>query len=146
VSPLWRGFFWWLAPYSLLSFPCATVIGFVLIAAAVVLVVLAVLPLFRAHTAFDARKPTTSIVASGAFRISPNPTYLSLALLQLGVAFSFHSLRVIGTTVPAIAATHWCVIVREERYLGEEVWTVVPRLCGQSPSLAMSPSQGLEAR
>lgn len=119
------GFFLeWLLPTSLLSFPYGIAVGLTFIAVSVALVLFAVLPLVKARTAFDARKPTISIVTSGAFRISRNPTYLSLALLQVGLAFSFQALWVIITAVAAVAVTHWGVVLREERYLerkfGEE--------------------------
>ena len=114
----------WLFPTSVLSFQYAAAIGVALVAASVALVLFAVLPLRRARTAFDARKATTSLVTSGSFRFSRNPTYLSLALLQVGLGFSFHSLWVIITAIAAVAVTHWGVVLREERYLdrkfGEE--------------------------
>ena len=107
----------WLFPTSLLTFPYSAAVGLFLIAASVILVVFAVLPLVRARTAFDARKPTTSVVTEGAFGFSRNPTYVSLAALQVGLAFLSQSLWVIITTVAAVAITHWGVVLREERYL-----------------------------
>lgn len=74
----------------------------------------------QAHTAFDARKSTTKIVTTGAFRLSRNPTYLSLTLLLIGIAFIISSLWVLLSVVPAAVATQWGVILREERYLKEK--------------------------
>ena len=71
----------------------------------------------RAKTSFDARKPTSALVTSGIFRVSRNPTYLSLALLQAGLAFAFQSFWLLLLVVPAVALTHWGVVLREERYL-----------------------------
>lgn len=107
----------WLVPTFLLSFPNAALLGALLIAASVALVLFAVVPLSRAQTAIDARKPTTRIVTNGAFRISRNPVYLSLALLQVGLAFALHSVWFLLTAAVAIAITHWGIILREERYL-----------------------------
>lgn len=107
----------YLVPTSLLSFEYSSLVAGSLIAVSVALVFSAVTQLTRAKTAFDARKPTTSIVTAGAFRISRNPTYLSLALLQVGLAFLFQSAWLLGTAVVAVAITHWGVILREERYL-----------------------------
>ena len=107
----------WLFPTSLLTFSYSASVGFILIAASVVLVVFAVLPLKRARTAFDARRPTTSIVTTGAFGFSRNPTYVSLAVLQVGLGLLSQSLWVIITAVAAVAITHWGVVLREERYL-----------------------------
>jgi protein-S-isoprenylcysteine O-methyltransferase Ste14 len=88
------------------------------------IVISAVRALLRGRTAFDARKPTTSIVTDGAFRYSRNPTYLSLTLLYVGVALMLDSLWVLVMVVPAVAVTQWGVVLREERYLeskfGEE--------------------------
>lgn len=107
----------WLLPTMPLSFPYSTAFGVSLIVVSIAVVLLAVVPLSRAQTAFDARKPTTSMVTTGAFKISRNPTYLSLALLQLGLAFASHSVWLLVTALPAVAITHWGVILREERYL-----------------------------
>lgn len=107
----------WLLPMSLLSFPYAAALGALLIAVSVALVLFAVVPLSRAQTAFDARKPTTQIVTAGAYRFSRNPVYLSLALLQTGLAFASHSVWLLLTAAAAIAITHWGVILREEHYL-----------------------------
>jgi protein-S-isoprenylcysteine O-methyltransferase Ste14 len=107
----------WLRPTLLQSFPYATALGLFLIAVSVVLVLCAVVPMSRARTAFDARKPTTTLVTTGAFRISRNPTYLSLLLLQVGLAFASHSAWLLITAAAAAAITHWGIILREERYL-----------------------------
>ena len=99
-------------------------LGAVIILVSIPIVISAVRALARGRTAFDARKPTTSIVTDGAFRYSRNPTYLSLTLLYVGLAFVVGSLWVLLLVVPAVAVTHWGVVMREERYLeskfGEE--------------------------
>jgi protein-S-isoprenylcysteine O-methyltransferase Ste14 len=109
-----------LLPTSLVSVPFAAAIGALLISCSVALVLAAVVSLLRAGTAFDARKPTTRLVTTGAFKLSRNPTYLSLALLHAGLAFVFQSIWLLGTAAVAIAITHWGVILREERYLGNK--------------------------
>jgi protein-S-isoprenylcysteine O-methyltransferase Ste14 len=107
-------------PSASLSFKYATVVGIAFVVISVALVVSASAQLVRAKTAFDARKSTTSIVTTGAFRISRNPTYLSLALLQVGLAFLFQSFWVLVTVAAAVAITHWGVVLREERYLEQK--------------------------
>ena len=107
----------WIFPTRLLSFPYAFVIGAYLIAGSIALVLFAVVPLSRARTAFDARKPTTALVTTGAFRISRNPTYLSLTLLLIGLALVFRSVWLLATAAVAVAITHWGIVLREERYL-----------------------------
>ncbi|WP_114971537.1 methyltransferase family protein [Rhodoferax ferrireducens] len=106
-----------IAPTQLLSFPISAWLGAAFIAVAVAIVASAFKALAQAHTAFDARKSTTRIVTTGAFRLSRNPTYLSLTLLLIGVAFATSSLWVLVSVIPAVAATQWGVILREERYL-----------------------------
>ena len=107
----------WLAPSALLSQPYARFVGAVFIAISIVIVVAVLVQMARAKTSFDARKPTSALVTSGIFRVSRNPTYLSLALLQAGLAFAFQSFWLLLLVVPAVALTHWGVVLREERYL-----------------------------
>jgi protein-S-isoprenylcysteine O-methyltransferase Ste14 len=92
-------------------------LGAFIIALSVLLVLSAVRALDRAGTAFDARKPTSTIVSDGAFRYSRNPTYLSLTLLQVGLALVLGSPWVMMMVAPAVVLTQWGVVRREERYL-----------------------------
>ena len=99
-------------------------LGAVIILISIPIAISAARALVRGRTAFDAKKTTTSIVTDGAFRYSRNPTYMSLTLLYVGLAFVIGSLWVLLMVVPAVAITHWGVVLREERYLeskfGEE--------------------------
>ncbi|MEW6440669.1 MAG: isoprenylcysteine carboxylmethyltransferase family protein [bacterium] len=99
--------------------PGATIVWIAapLVSIAVFVVLSAVWALTRAHTTFDARKPTTSIVTGGPYRLTRNPAYLSLTLLYIGVAALFNSLAILGMVVPAVVVTHFGVILREESYL-----------------------------
>lgn len=106
-----------LSPTQLLPFPVSAWLGLTFIAVAIVIAVSAFKALAQAHTAFDARKSTTQIVTTGVFRFSRNPTYLSLTLLLIGIAFAISSLWVLVSVVPAVVATQWGVVLREERYL-----------------------------
>lgn len=111
-------------PTTLLPRVVGLWLGAVSILISIPIVISAVRALRRGRTAFDARKPTTSLVTDGAFRYSRNPTYLSLTLLYVGLAFVLDSLWVLLMGVPAVAVTHWGIVLREERYLeskfGEE--------------------------
>lgn len=111
-------------PTALLPRVAGLWLGAVIIVISIPIVIYAVRALVRGRTAFDAKKPTTSIVTDGAFRYSRNPTYLSLTLLYVGVAFVLDSFWVLMLVVPDVAVTHWRVVLREERYLeskfGEE--------------------------
>ena len=99
-------------------------LGCVIIALSIPIVISAFRALARARTAFDARKPTTTLVSGGAFHYSRNPTYMSLTLLYVGLALVLGSPWVLLMVVPAVALTQWGVVLREERYLeakfGEE--------------------------
>lgn len=106
----------WLAPRPVsptVSWPVAGA----LIAVSVALAVAALRSLARAQTAFDARKATTALVTTGVFHLTRNPTYLSLALLQIGLALVLNSMWALLSVIPAVVATHLGVILPEERYL-----------------------------
>jgi protein-S-isoprenylcysteine O-methyltransferase Ste14 len=107
----------WLRPSTLLAQPYALIVGAMLIAISIALVAAVLIQMARAKTSFDANKPTSALITSGVFRVCRNPTYLSLALLQAGLAFAFQSLWLLLLVVPAVALTHWGVVLREERYL-----------------------------
>ena len=107
----------YVAPTHLLPFPVGAWFAAAFIAIAIAMVASAFRALAQAHTAFDARKSTSKIVTTGAFRLSRNPTYLSLTLLLIGIAFAISSFWVLLSVIPAVAATQWGVILREERYL-----------------------------
>ena len=92
-------------------------LGVLLILVAGPVIVSAVHTIHRAQTAFDLRKPTTSIVTEGAFRLSRNPAYLALTLLYLGIASLINSIWVLLMVVPTVIVMHRGVIKREERYL-----------------------------
>ena len=109
-----------IAPTQLFPFPDSAWLGLTFITVAIAIVVSAFRALAQAHTAFDARKSTTQIVTTGAFRLSRNPTYLSLTLLLIGIAFTISSLWVLVSVIPAVIATQWGVILREESYLKEK--------------------------
>jgi protein-S-isoprenylcysteine O-methyltransferase Ste14 len=109
-----------IAPTQMLPFPVSAWLGLTFIAVAIAIVVSAFKALAQAHTAFDAQKSTTKIVTTGAFRFSRNPTYLSLTLLLIGIAFAISSVWVLVSVIPAVVATQWGVILREEGYLKEK--------------------------
>ena len=62
-------------------------------------------------------QPTTAIVARGPYRISRNPMYVSLCLLQVGIALLIDGLAPLLFVVPLALTLHFGVIRREERYL-----------------------------
>jgi protein-S-isoprenylcysteine O-methyltransferase Ste14 len=71
----------------------------------------------RAGTPVDVRRPTTSVVTDGPFRISRNPGYLSLTLIYLGVAVIADALWPVLMLPAILLVVDRAVIRREERYL-----------------------------
>ncbi len=106
-----------LAPTRALPAAVALPSGIGVIAASVVLLLLAVREIARAKTAFDVRRPTTRIVASGVFHFSRNPVYLSMILLVVGVGLMLNSLWSILLAVPMGSVLCLTIIRPEERYL-----------------------------
>ncbi|MDA0652479.1 MAG: isoprenylcysteine carboxylmethyltransferase family protein [Proteobacteria bacterium] len=92
-------------------------IGAVLLAISVALVAWAVAHFLRAKTHFDVRKPATSLVTDGPYRLSRNPMYLAMTLLYAGFAAAFSLPITLGLLVPCLALLHHGVISREEGYL-----------------------------
>jgi protein-S-isoprenylcysteine O-methyltransferase Ste14 len=73
---------------------------------------------FRA-TGQDPRpwEPTPVLIQQGIYRLSRNPMYLGLALVQVGVGVGVDNLWVVLTSLPALAAVHVIAIRPEELYL-----------------------------
>ena len=92
-------------------------VGIGLIFAALANAMLAILSLRRARTAVDPRHPTTAIVASGPFRYTRNPLYLSLVGLFIGLSACMDSLTMLSFVIPFVLVLTHGVIVREEHYL-----------------------------
>ena len=71
-------------------------------------------------TAIDPRSATSAIVATGPFRFSRNPLYLSLTLLNMSAACFADSLLMLLRTVPFMVTIHQGVILPEEFYLEQK--------------------------
>lgn len=71
----------------------------------------------RARTNVDPHKPTTAIVASGPYRWTRNPIYLSFAAITAGVAVWANALWVLLALPAVLMIMVRGVIEREERYL-----------------------------
>lgn len=104
-------------PTPFLARGAASVIGAVLIAAALWLALWGVRTMRRAGTSVRPDVPTTALVTTGPFGFSRNPLYVSLALLYAGVAIAARSLWALLLLVVVLAVVHRGVIGREERYL-----------------------------
>lgn len=107
----------WFKPVAFLSEKFAVPLGVALIIISVALVVTAMHAFVKAKTNIDVRKPTTSIVASGPYRFSRNPIYLSMTLLVLGIATWVNTVWILVTLLPILLIIRLGVIAREEAYL-----------------------------
>jgi protein-S-isoprenylcysteine O-methyltransferase Ste14 len=104
-------------PLPFLPEMVAVPLGAPLVVIAVALFASAVSTFRAAGTPVPARKPTTTIVRTGPYRVSRNPIYLAFSLLQLGIAIWANSLWLLATLAGAVALIHYVVIPREEQYL-----------------------------
>jgi protein-S-isoprenylcysteine O-methyltransferase Ste14 len=98
----------------------AIAVGLATIALSVVLALTAASELRRAKTAFDVRKPTTTIVTTGAFAVTRNPVYLSMMLLYVGIALLVNSPWMLLVAIPTGSALCLMAIRPEERYLTDK--------------------------
>lgn len=106
-----------LRPAPIAAPALATWAGAALLALGLSLDVWGACSLFRAGTAINPYRPSTSITALGAYRLSRNPIYLGLTLSFLGLSLIFNTLWGPAVLVPVLAIMHYGVILREERYL-----------------------------
>ena len=104
-------------PRQIVPRSIGTPVGALLTLAAVALFIYAVRTFRAAGTPIPGNRPTTTIVRTGPYRFSCNPIYLSLSLLQFGLAFWVNSLSLVITLIPAVALMSSVVVPREERYL-----------------------------
>lgn len=93
------------------------VFGGMLIAAGGALAAWAITHFVRARTHVDVRKPATSLVVSGPYRLTRNPMYIALTLLYEGFAVGFSMPITVALLIPCLALLHHGVIRREEDYL-----------------------------
>ena len=61
--------------------------------------------------------PTPRVITSGFYRYSRNPGYLSLAVIQVGIALLLNNAWILLALVPVLVTMHYGVIIREEAYL-----------------------------
>jgi protein-S-isoprenylcysteine O-methyltransferase Ste14 len=73
--------------------------------------------MISAGTNVDPRKPTTTIVETGAFRFTRNPLYVGMAVVFVGLTLCANTLWGLVLLVPVALIMHHGVILREERYL-----------------------------
>lgn len=104
-------------PIAVLANSYAFKVGILFVVISIAIVLSAVFALRKSGTTFDARKTSTALVTNGIFRLSRNPTYLSLTLLFTGIALILNSLPALISVGFATLLVHFGVIKREEHYL-----------------------------
>jgi protein-S-isoprenylcysteine O-methyltransferase Ste14 len=65
----------------------------------------------------DPRTPTPALVTDGIYARSRNPAYVSLTLLQVGLACVLDNVWILVFLFPVLVLIHFGVILREEAYL-----------------------------
>jgi len=100
-------------------------------AAGLAIVLWARAQMVRAGTNVRPDKPSTAIVTTGPYRFTRNPMYLSLCLLNLGIAFGIGDLVPALLTLPLAVVLHVGVILREERYLRGKFGETYSAYCRQ---------------
>jgi protein-S-isoprenylcysteine O-methyltransferase Ste14 len=71
----------------------------------------------RAGTNVNPRRPVTTIVSRGPFRVTRNPMYLSMVIGFIGATFAMRSVWGLALVVVLALVLHFGVILREEPYL-----------------------------
>jgi len=74
----------------------------------------------RHGTPVRGTEAVTTIVATGPYRFSRNPIYLSFVLLQLGIALTANSAWILLMVIPTFLYLSFGVIDREESYLSRK--------------------------
>jgi protein-S-isoprenylcysteine O-methyltransferase Ste14 len=95
----------------------ATWVGMTLMLASGLLSIAAHREFRRAGTPVNPNEPTSAIVRTGPYRVSRNPLYVALSLLQVGVGLWLENVWIVAMLPPALVVMWWGVVAREERYL-----------------------------
>jgi protein-S-isoprenylcysteine O-methyltransferase Ste14 len=95
-------------------------VGWGLVVVPSVMAISAVLTFRRHHTAVNPLGEVTTMVASGPFRYTRNPMYLSLLVTYTGVTLALRLPWAAILLVPVFLALHFGVIVPEEKHLAAE--------------------------
>ncbi len=104
-------------PARMMSPDAARPLGIVLLLIAPSLAIWAALTMKRAGTNVNPSQPALHIVRGGPYRLTRNPMYLALCLLQLALAFLLNDWSALLLVIPLALILHFGVIRREERYL-----------------------------
>jgi protein-S-isoprenylcysteine O-methyltransferase Ste14 len=104
-------------PQPMMPRGLALTLGITLVVLAPAMVAWAILTMRAAGTNVDPAKPALTIVRKGPYRLTRNPMYLGLCLLQAALGFILDDWLTLLFVVPLALLLHYGVILREERYL-----------------------------
>ena len=120
IAPLAAIALGWAIPFGLLP-PAfglwSTVLGIVIMVLAGALAFGGARAFKAAGTNVNPRSPALRLVETGPYRLTSNPMYLGMVILQIGLAFAF-SLDWALIAAPVLwVVLHYGVVLREEAYL-----------------------------
>ena len=121
----------WVWPVALLPNTTQFVLAGLSIVAGVALAAWSLPQFAKLGTSVNVYRPTTALITTGPYRFSRNPLYLSLALLQVGIAFAADSVWVMVLLAPTLMLVSHGVIRREESYLTAKFGDDYRRYCAK---------------
>jgi len=101
----------------IMSYSACLICGIVVVILAPVLALSALVTMKAAGTNVNPAEPALTIVRGGPYRLTRNPMYLALCLLQVALSFFLNDWITLLFVVPLALIMHYGVILREERYL-----------------------------
>ncbi len=105
--------------------------GTIVFGLGVLLVASAALLFTRAGTGLPPWTPTTQLVIRGPYRITRNPMYLGMAMIQAGLGLCLGSLWILFMLVPVLWWIRHKVIAAEEAYMEEKFGNAYRDYCGR---------------
>jgi protein-S-isoprenylcysteine O-methyltransferase Ste14 len=111
----------WLAPLPLWPGGAGRALrwtaGGALFAVAALLAAWAMLRFARAGTPVPTWRPTKALVVEGPYRLTRNPIYVALGLVQAALGLSLDNAWILAALVAVLAVINFGVVAREEAYL-----------------------------
>jgi protein-S-isoprenylcysteine O-methyltransferase Ste14 len=95
-------------------------LGALLVAAAIGLVGSARIRFLRTGQSPIPWTPTPQLIIAGPYRITRNPMYVGVTLLQIGLGVLLDNAWSAGLALVSLLVVHFIAVLPEERYLGEK--------------------------
>lgn len=92
-------------------------VGWPCVAAGLALSVWSALVMRKSRESPDPRVPTSAVVSDGPFRLSRNPMYVAFTIGYVGLSLVLNTAWPVTLLPLVIAALHFGIVRREERYL-----------------------------